>query len=69
MDRHEDPAPTRSQRRLLDQVRGVIRRLHYSTKDFGWLKGVERAKKPARLVVFAHDEGRAVLARLHGSDG
>jgi hypothetical protein len=30
MDRHEDPAPTRSQPGLLDQVRGVIRRLHYN---------------------------------------
>ena len=134
MDRHEDPAPTRSQPRLLDQVRGVIRRLHYSIrteqayvdwirrfilfhrkrhpkemgapeveafltdlavqgkvaastqnqalnaivflyrqvlkKDFGWLEGVERAKKPARLpVVFTREEARAVLARLDGSDG
>ena len=32
MDRHEDPAPTRSQPRLLDQVRDVIRRLHYSIR-------------------------------------
>jgi hypothetical protein len=33
MDRHEeDPAPTRNQPRLLDQVRGVIRRLHYSIR-------------------------------------
>ena len=30
--RHEDPAPTRSQPRLLDQIRGVIRRLHYSIR-------------------------------------
>jgi integrase-like protein len=32
MDRHEDPAPTRGQPRLLDQVRDVIRRLHYSIR-------------------------------------
>jgi site-specific recombinase XerD len=115
MDRHQDPAPTRSQPRLLDQVRDIIRRLHDSIrteqtyvdsirrfilfhrkrhpqemgapeveaflthlavqgkvapstqnqalnaivflyrqvlkKDFGWLQGVERAKKPARLPV------------------
>ena len=131
MDRHEDPAPTRSQPRLLDQVRGVIRRLHYSIrteqtyvdwirrfilfhgkrhpaemgapeveaflthlavqgkvaastqnqalnaivflyrqvlkKELGWLEGVERAKKPARLpVVFTREEARAVLSRLDG---
>ena len=33
MDRHEDPAPTRGQPRLLDQVRDVIRRLHYSIRN------------------------------------
>ena len=32
MDRHENSAPTRSQPRLLDQVRDVIRRLHYSIR-------------------------------------
>ena len=32
MDRHEDPAPTRGQPRLLDQVRDVIQRLHYSIR-------------------------------------
>ena len=32
MDRHEDPAPTRGQPRRLDQVRSVIRRLHYSIR-------------------------------------
>jgi site-specific recombinase XerD len=131
MDRHEDPAPTRGQPKLLDQVRSVIRRLHYSIrpeqtyvdwvrrfilfhrkrhpaemgapeveaflthlavqgkvaastqnqalnaivflyrqvlkKEVGWLEGVERAKKPARLpVVFIREEARAVLARLDG---
>ncbi len=36
-------------------------------KDFGWLEGVERAKKPARLpVVFTREEARVVLARLDG---
>ncbi len=30
MDRHEDPAPTRSQPGLLDRAHGVIRRLHYN---------------------------------------
>jgi len=32
VDRHEDPAPTRGQPRLLDQVRDFIRRLHYSIR-------------------------------------
>jgi hypothetical protein len=32
MDAHEDPTPAQSQPRLLDQVRGVIRRLHYSIR-------------------------------------
>jgi len=32
MDKHEDPAPTRGQPRLLAQVRDVIRRLHYSIR-------------------------------------
>ena len=36
-------------------------------KDFGWVEGVVRAKKPARLpVVFTRQEARAVLARLDG---
>ena len=131
MDRHQDPVPARDQPRLLDQVRHVIRRLHYSIrteqayvdwirrfilfhgkrhpvemgaleveaflthlavqgevaastqnqalnaivflyrrvlkKEFGWLEGVERAKKPTRLpVVFTREEARGVLARLDG---
>jgi hypothetical protein len=34
-------------------------------REFGWLEGVERAKKRARLsVVFTREEARAVLARL-----
>ena len=32
MDRLEDAAPVRGQPRLLDQVRNVIRRLHYSIR-------------------------------------
>jgi len=32
MDRHQDPVPARDQPRLLDQVRHVIRRLHYSIR-------------------------------------
>ena len=36
-------------------------------KELGWLEGVERAKKPARLpVVFTREEARAVLSRLDG---
>jgi Phage integrase, N-terminal SAM-like domain len=36
-------------------------------KELGWLEGVERAKKPARLpVVFTREEARAVLALLDG---
>jgi integron integrase len=131
MDGHQHPAPARRQPRLLDQVREVIRCLHYSIRteqayvdwiqrfvlfhgkrhpadmgapeveaflthlavqgqvaastqnqalnaivflyrqvlkqEFGWLEGVERAKKPLRLpVVFTREEARAVLARLDG---
>jgi hypothetical protein len=43
MDRHEDAAPLRGQPRLLDQVRNVIRRLHYSIRTeqayVGWVRG------------------------------
>ena len=36
-------------------------------QDFGWLEGLERAKRPARLpVVLTVAEVRAVLARLNG---
>jgi integrase len=36
-------------------------------KELGWLEGVERAKKPARLpVVFTREEAPAVLSRLDG---
>lgn len=36
-------------------------------KNFRWLEGVERAKKPARLpVVLTREEGPAVLSRLDG---
>lgn len=38
-------------------------------QEIGWLEGVERAKKPARLpVVLSTDEVRRVFARLHGRD-
>ena len=37
-------------------------------KEIGWLKGVERAKKPARLpVVLSREEVRKIFAHLHGS--
>ena len=36
-------------------------------RDFGWLEGMERAKRPERLpVVLSRAEARAVLARLDG---
>lgn len=36
-------------------------------KGSGWVDGIERSKKPARLpVMFTRDEERAVLARLDG---
>jgi site-specific recombinase XerD len=37
-------------------------------KEIGWLDGVERAKRPARLpVVLTRDEVRKVFAHLHGT--
>ncbi len=134
MDRLEDAPPVGGKPRLLDEVRNVIRRLHYSIRtehayvdwirrfilfhgkrhpaemrapeveaflthlavqgkvasstqnqalnaivflyrqvlqqELGWLEGLERAKKPARLpVVFTREEARAVLAHLDGIDG
>ncbi len=37
-------------------------------QEFGWLEGVERAKKPARLpVVLTRDEVHQVFAQLHGT--
>ena len=37
-------------------------------KDFGWLEGVVRAKRPKRLpVVLSRDEVRALLAQLDGT--
>lgn len=36
--------------------------------EFGWLEGVERATKPARLpVVLARDEVQQIFAHLHGT--
>ena len=40
---------------------------HVLKQELGWLEGLERAKKPARLpVVFTRDEARAILTRLDG---
>jgi integron integrase len=37
-------------------------------QEFGWLEGVERAKKPARLpVVLTRDEVQKIFAHLHGT--
>jgi len=37
-------------------------------QEFGWLEGVERAKKPARLpVVLTRDEVHKIFAHLHGT--
>src|SRR5437763_3862538 len=37
-------------------------------REFGWLDGVERAKKPARLpVVLSRDEVHKIFAHLHGT--
>src|SRR5205814_5760705 len=37
-------------------------------QEFGWLDGVERAKKPARLpVVLTRDEVHKIFAHLHGT--
>src|SRR5438046_4352840 len=38
-------------------------------QEIGWLKGVERAKKPARLpVVLTRDEVHKIFAHLHGTN-
>jgi integrase len=38
-------------------------------QEIGWLDGVERAKKPARLpVVLTRDEVHKILAHLHGTN-
>jgi integrase len=37
-------------------------------QPFGWLEGVERAKRPSKLpVVFTKDEARAVLRQMEGA--
>jgi len=37
-------------------------------QELGWLKNVERAKKPARLpVVLTREEARKVFQHLHGT--
>src|SRR5207244_5452958 len=37
-------------------------------QEFGWIEGVERAKKPARLpVVLTRDEVHKIFAHLHGT--
>ena len=61
MDRHEDPAPTRGQPRLLDQVRGVSRRLHYSIRTeqtyVDWIRRfilylIKAGLLPVRFILF-----------------
>jgi integron integrase len=49
---------------LLFLYKGVLK------QEIGWLKQVERAKKPARLpVVLSRDEVHKIFAHLHGTPG
>jgi hypothetical protein len=61
MDRPQNPAPARSQPRLLDQVRDVIRRLRFSIRtEQGYVDWIRRfilylikaGLLPARFIMF-----------------
>ena len=60
-------------RRLLDQVRDVIRIKQYSIRkrhpgELPWLQGVQRAKRPQHLpVVLNRAEIKHLLAQLEGT--
>ena len=74
MDRPQNPAPARSQPRLLDQVRDVIRRLRFSIRtEKGYVDWIRRfilylikaGLLPVRFIMFRgkqHPEERGAVA-------